>query len=186
MSTPITHPTALADQIGAATRDARRVLTNAARILPGAIIDTTASAWLAEQADTLRAALRDGTARACQHLGPSPMLAHAAVWAPGRLVCSGCIAALRPTPAEDATCDRCRRHARRLHAGATSFGPVILAYGLCRSCAKATGLTSATADRDTSRPAEDDASRQARPDASRRVTTRAGASRQGNRRRRAT
>jgi hypothetical protein len=140
MSTPITHPTALADQIGAAASDARRVLTNMARTCRADLRTAPATGWLAEQAANLVTTLTDGTLRACVHVGPSPIVAHAAVWAPGRLVCSACVAALRPTPLEDGTCDRCRRHVRRLHAGAVALGPIILAYGLCRACLPAAGL----------------------------------------------
>jgi hypothetical protein len=135
---PTGHPGALGDQIDAATRDARRLLARLADAGPGHMTAVTGG-WLAEQGTVALAALR-ANGRTCAHLGPAPRVVHAAVWAPGLAVCTACVQALQPTPAEDATCDRCHRHARRLSAGAVAFGPLILAYGLCRSCATTTGL----------------------------------------------
>lgn len=103
--------------------------------------------WFGDQVAALLTALTTGAGRACRHLGPTPAIMHAAVWAPGQVVCPACVAALRPDPAEHSTCDRCRRHAGPLHAGAVAVGPVILAYGLCRTCVTAVGLTPTTRQR---------------------------------------
>jgi hypothetical protein len=140
MSTPIGDPTALADQIDAAARHARHLVTRMAAAGLGQLTDAVGHPWLTGQAAALVHALSTGTGRACPHLGPTPAVIHAAVWAPGRVVCPACVGLLRAGPVEDSTCDRCRRHVRRLHAGAAAFGPLILAYGLCRACATATGL----------------------------------------------
>jgi hypothetical protein len=153
--TPITNPTALADQRAAATRDARATLGRLAAAGAATLIATTGNAWLTEQAAALAAAIRNGKGKTCSHLHAGPTVAHAAVWAPGHVVCSACVRLLRPSLLEDITCDRCRRHARRLHPGAVALGPVILAYGLCRSCATDIGLYPAppTADEASTRPA---------------------------------
>jgi hypothetical protein len=143
MSAPILDPTALADQLQAATTEARRLLARAAHAEGVPLAATAPGGWLAQQAANLVQALTSGTGQVCPHLGPCPTVVRAAVWAPGRLVCPDCIDTLRPDPAEDDTCDRCRRHTTRLYAGAAAFGPIILGYGLCRSCAAATGLTPA-------------------------------------------
>ncbi len=80
-------------------------------------------------------ALTEGTVRVCAHVKNGPRVLHAAVWAPGVLVCPACTPLLIPDPEEDHTCDRCRRQASYLLSGVTAFGPVLLGYGLCHSCA---------------------------------------------------
>lgn len=133
MTTPITDPTALADQLRAASADAARILRQAARAGRGTLA-TVARPWLAQQADALRRALDDRTARVCAHLTGSPRIVHAAAWAPGILVCPACAWRLVPDPTEDATCDRCRHPADPIHAGIVALGPVLLGYGLCTPC----------------------------------------------------
>lgn len=133
------HPTAYADQLDAATADANRHLRATAAHTGGRLAHTHAG-WLADQAETLRRAMTDGTARVCRHIGPSPRIAHAAAWAPGVLVCSSCIRLVMPDADEDGTCDRCRRPVLTLHAGVVALGPVLLAYGLCGACTSATGI----------------------------------------------
>ncbi|GGM82277.1 hypothetical protein GCM10012275_61130 [Longimycelium tulufanense] len=133
--TTVTNPTALADQYDAATQQARRELHQAATRLAGRVTDGPLPAWLADHAAAFRLALITGQVRGCAHLADGPRVAHAAVWAPGYLVCPHCVAALAPDPVEDATCDRCRRPAGRLFAGTVALGPILLAYGLCEPCA---------------------------------------------------
>jgi hypothetical protein len=130
-----TLPTALADQLDTATREAHALIRRAAaRDGSTYLRQEMPPRWLAKHADTLCLALTYGTAQLCPHIGPAPRVLHAAVWAPGQLVCSGCIRLLAPTTAEDSTCDRCRRHVRRLHAAAFALGPILLAYGVCPPC----------------------------------------------------
>jgi hypothetical protein len=92
MSIRLTDPTALADQVHAATTDARRILTDATRRAGVArLASTTTNPWLADQAATLRASLRAPDARSCTHLDDGPRVVYAAAWAPGILVCPSCI-----------------------------------------------------------------------------------------------
>ncbi|AEH08446.1 MULTISPECIES: hypothetical protein [Protofrankia] len=138
------HAIAHADQLTAACRDALTALHAIAEDGRGYLAERPAAVpWLAAQASVFVRALTVGTVELCPHLGSSPQVVHAAAWAPGRLVCTGCVAALRPGPDEDATCDRCRCRPRRLYPGAAAFGPVLLAYGLCPSCLRVTGLAPA-------------------------------------------
>ncbi|WP_175084466.1 hypothetical protein [Candidatus Frankia nodulisporulans] len=136
------HPTAQADQVHAATTDARRRLTTIAAA-SGQHLTTTGdpTGWLAGQAARCLAALTGPGARLCPHIGTSPHVVHAAVWAPGLLVCPTCTHLLRPTATEDRTCDRCRRTLTGLYPAMAALGPVLLTYGLCSPCQNATGLT---------------------------------------------
>lgn len=133
MSTPIINPTALADQLHAASADAARYLRQAADNGRGTL-GTATGEWLAHHATILRQALTDHTARVCPHLPGAPRVVHAAVWAPGILVCPTCVWHLIPNPDEDTTCDRCRHTANPIHAGILALGPVLLGYGLCDRC----------------------------------------------------
>lgn len=132
---PFTDPGALADQIDAATRDARTHLTQLAHYLAAPITHTTTPPWLDGHLSALRDGLRDGRVRSCAHLAVGPGIAYTAVWAPRLIACPACAPTLlRPSPIEDDTCDRCRTTAPRLHIGAVATGPILLAYGLCRRC----------------------------------------------------
>lgn len=129
--------TAFNDQYRAAARDARRTLSRLAEPAPIRPGDTP---WLVHQAAALLAHLRAGTARCCPHVTTTPRVLHAAVWAPGALVCERCVRRIRPTTqAEDATCDRCHQVVPLIHAGAAAIGPILLAYGLCPHCIHAIG-----------------------------------------------
>ena len=138
--TTLTHPIALADQLAAASADARHILVTAGTRAGVARVPDHPCPWLAEQAAVLMRSLRSPFARCCPHLGASPRVVHAAAWAPGVLACPACVGLLVPDATEDGTCDRCRQPAARLHAGVTAFGPILFGYGLCRSCAAQTGL----------------------------------------------
>lgn len=95
--------------------------------------------WLIDQAVRFAAALTD-TVRVCPHLTPAPGVVHAAVWAPGVVVCPACTHLLTPTATEDSTCDRCRATVTEIYPGTVAFGPILLAYGLCAPCQTAAGL----------------------------------------------
>ncbi|GAA2134561.1 hypothetical protein [Actinomadura napierensis] len=127
--------TAHRDQYRAATRHARRHLA-ALSADHGGPVTGTASPWLACQLAALGAALATGTAQTCPHITDAPAVVHAAVWAPGRLVCGHCLPALIPDPAEDATCDRCRKPADVVTPALASFGPLLIAFGLCPPCTR--------------------------------------------------
>jgi hypothetical protein len=126
--------TAYADQIHAASRDARRLIHAAAEHGGGTVTADQPPPWLVVHLARLGHAMTTGQGRICPHLGASPRVVLAAAWAPGLLVCPRCAYLLTPTVAEDTTCDRCRRHIRHIHPGAAAVGPILLVYGLCRSC----------------------------------------------------
>ncbi len=136
--------TAYTDQYAAAVAETTRTLAEFAEhggIRPAVVL---ANRWLGGHAKRLKTALETGKAVLCPHIGPAPQMAHAAVWAPGHLVCSSCTRALDPAEDDDQRCDRCQRHTRRLYAGCAGYGPILLAFGLCPACVRATGLTLAT------------------------------------------
>lgn len=135
------HPTAQADQFHAATEDARRRLTViAATGGSGVTRAADPTGWLTRQARGFVDTLTRGMGHFCEHIGSSPHVVHAAVWAPGVVVCPACVYLLTPTPGEDAVCDRCRRTVETLHPGIAAFGPVLIMYGLCGPCVTDTGL----------------------------------------------
>jgi hypothetical protein len=128
--------TAAQDQYQAAVNDARHRLDTVAR---QAIQPTHSTSqvtdWLNAQLAELSAATVAGTVRLCPHIGPGPMVIHAAVWDRWRLVCTTCLPALLPAdPAAENICDRCHRHAPLIHPGTAAAGPLLLAFGLCTPC----------------------------------------------------
>jgi hypothetical protein len=136
MNIPITCPTARADQLRAAAGHADTVLRSLATTPGARHVHGTPSTWLIQHAAVLLTALDSHTVKRCPHAGQSPQLLHAAVWAPGRLVCTACLPTLTPTPGTEHTCDRCHR-TRPLIPGIAALGPVLLIYGLCRQCTPA-------------------------------------------------
>jgi len=137
--------TAQADQFHAATDDARRRLDVIAAHGRATVHQSTdPTGWVLAQAVGFVAALTTNTARVCPHVGTSPRVVHAAVWAPGVVVCPACVHLLRPTRTEDATCDRCRTAVAGIYSCTAAFGPILLAYGLCGPCQAAAGLTPPT------------------------------------------
>ena len=135
--TTITDPTALADQLGAAVREAHNA-TKAMRSEGARVAYLTApTPWLASQLKTLFAAIDDGTARSCQHLESGPRVVFAAAWTPATLVCARCAPALTPADeTEETTCDKCRTHVPLIHPRSITAGPLVYAYGLCDGCAR--------------------------------------------------
>jgi hypothetical protein len=128
------HPTALADQLDAASADAERRLRRAA-VTPGVQFShTDTPAWLAEQFTRIDLALTTGHGRLCPHIGAAPRVVYAFAWAPGLLTCPACRWLATPTDAEDHICDRCRRHAGTLYPTIAARGPVLFGYGLCHPC----------------------------------------------------
>lgn len=73
--------------------------------------------------------------RPCPHIGATPAVVKAAVWAPGLLACQVCArTTLVPDPTEELTGDQCRRVVGLLYAGLVAVGPVVLTYGRCHTC----------------------------------------------------
>jgi hypothetical protein len=129
----ITDPTALADQLKAATNQTRQL---AARLLADGLAERhqVVPAWQAEQVARLHTAIQNGTARGCRHLAGGPRLTLAAAWAPGILACTACVSLLTPTPEDEQRCDACRTHHQVLTAGTVMTGPLLLLYTLCPAC----------------------------------------------------
>ncbi|TDB85665.1 hypothetical protein E1264_20365 [Actinomadura sp. KC216] len=132
--------TAHRDQYRAAVADAERAMA-AMAAEPGARDAWCYDPWIARQLAALNTALLTGTAQLCPHITTAPRVLHAAVWAPGRLACTGCVTTLTPDPAEDGTCDRCRQPASPLYPATAAAGPLLLAFGLCGPCLTRTGHT---------------------------------------------
>ncbi|RZU51316.1 hypothetical protein EV385_3131 [Krasilnikovia cinnamomea] len=129
------HPTALADQLHAASTDAHHRLLRAAEH-PWAKLTANPDTppWLASLFQRHALALLGGHGRTCPHLGPGPRVVHAFAWAPGLIVCPACRHLATPDPIEDSTCDRCRQHSERVWAGIAQVGPILFGYGLCDAC----------------------------------------------------
>ncbi|RAY13606.1 hypothetical protein DPM19_18175 [Actinomadura craniellae] len=146
-----TNPTALADQLSAATRHARATVTAVADQIPGgALTDGALIPWIREQIEALLTALFAGAGHVCphlNHLGSAPQPAIAAAWAPERLTCNTCAPTLLAAPG-DTTCDRCSRPTPALHVGAVAAGLIIFHFALCPDCATEIGIpTPAAPDR---------------------------------------
>ena len=130
-----THPTALADQLQAASDDAHRRMLRAGKLPQLRLTHSPdVPAWLSEAFDRHALALLSGQGHICPHVGPAPRVVCAFAWAPGLLTCPGCRWLATPTDAEDSTCDRCRRHAETLYPTIAARGPILFGYGLCGTC----------------------------------------------------
>jgi hypothetical protein len=130
-----THPTALADQIRAASADANARIRRLAEHDPGITYLADASpGWLRELFQRHLTALESGQGGTCPHLGPRPQVLHVFAWRPGWLLCPGCQWLAEPTGIERYTCDTCQRHARQLHPGVAQLGPILFGYARCRTC----------------------------------------------------
>lgn len=130
----ITNPTALADQADAASRELSDAMAAARAAGLGDLNIAPAGAWLTTRLAQLRNSVVDGSARICPHLAGGPRIVVTALWQPGIVVCAHCAPQLRPTEAEDHTCDRCRRQVPTIHPRAASNGPLLIVYGLCQHC----------------------------------------------------
>lgn len=123
----------VADQLEAATRDARAVFEVIASA-PGRIAETRAAlpgwveAWIT--------AHNPEVWPACTHVG-SPRVVHIALWRPGLVLCTDCL--IREEfriegTIEDRRCDRCGHVGAQIHPIVTGFGPLLIHGGLCCQC----------------------------------------------------
>lgn len=131
----MSHPTAFADQLQAASADAHNRLKRAGH-LPRLTFtaDPPVPPWLHELFQHHCDALTGGQGRVCPHIGPAPRVVCAFAWTPGLLTCPGCRHLATPDTAEDNTCDQCRQPADLLWPGIAQLGPILFAYGLCDTC----------------------------------------------------
>lgn len=151
--TPITNPTAFADQKDAASRELADAMTAARAAGIGELHLAPAGAWLTARLAQLRDSVTDGTALACPHLAGGPRIVVTALWLPGVLVCADCSPQLCPTEAEDRTCDRCRHQVPTIHPRAATHGPLLIVYGLCQHCRHAEEATDRKTAHRPTRPA---------------------------------
>lgn len=91
--------------------------------------------WLRSRLVDLHTRGRAGQLDPCPHLRPGTT-AFAALWAPDRVVCAGCVPSLRLTGDADRTCDRCGIVSPTgVHPAMTAASPSLLvSLGLCRGC----------------------------------------------------
>ncbi|WP_433369066.1 hypothetical protein ACQPZX_42760 [Actinoplanes sp. CA-142083] len=100
-----------------------------------------AHTWYQQLAANVAARMRAGNIVLCPHVGPGRSLGpmHCTYTAgPMELQCRTCLAAVPPrlNPIDDNTCDRCGVYSRRgLLIGMLPLGPILIGFGLCRSCA---------------------------------------------------
>jgi hypothetical protein len=134
---PTTASIAQRDQTAAAVNDARAQLRRAGLACDAAQV-ASPDPWLATQVRQLLADITNRRVRLCPHVDGAPRVLHAALWAPGLLVCQACTRLLAPTLVEDSTCDRCRRTVASIHAHLAQVGAILLGFGLCPACATAT------------------------------------------------
>lgn len=128
-------PTALADQLKAASADANARIRRAGHLPHLRYIDDPATpGWLADLFTRHALAFRSGRGRVCAHIGPAPRVICAFAWTPGLLVCTDCRHLATPDTAEDTTCDRCRKPCEPIWPGIAQLGPILFAYGLCGTC----------------------------------------------------
>lgn len=129
--------TALADQLQAATTEARHHLTRWKSGHPtDARLSEAPSPWLAAHVRAFALALASGQGTLCPHVTSAPRVLHAAVWRVGVLACPACRHLLEPEPHEDHVCDACQVTAHTLVPCVAAVGPVLLAFGLCSPCSE--------------------------------------------------
>ncbi|MEO7980339.1 MAG: hypothetical protein ABI807_05555 [Sporichthyaceae bacterium] len=134
--------TADADQVGAATRDARTVIE---QVMADPMVsemftrhDAEPGPFARELLDGIRRADERRRLRSCRHLsGRGPAPAWIFGWRPGRLYCHVCATvelAMTRTSSEGTVCDVCRRPFPKLWAVIGAAGPFLVSFGACRSC----------------------------------------------------
>lgn len=130
--------TAQADQLGAAVREARRIVDGAATSSAFGRVDAPPGPFVRSVLSDLRRADKRGRLRHCRHLsgrGPAPVWVVACK--PGRVWCERCVylvlTEVRGT-SEDYTCDVCRREVPKLWSSIGAVGAVLLSYGACDTC----------------------------------------------------
>ena len=131
--------TFLADQIDAASREAHSVITRtaASRTDIAALRDDRPGPFAQQLLDDLAARGRARKQQKCAHLRRGPGVAWLLAWSPERLRCHSCASTAMLQAAasvEDDVCDVCRQTAIPLHAIVGAAGPVLLAFGACKSC----------------------------------------------------
>ena len=131
-----THPTALADQLKAASTEAEVRIRRAADHDPNLRFThvTDTPAWLAELFERHAQALQSGHGRACRHLDAGPQVIHVFAWRPGWLLCPACQWLATPHGIEKFTCDRCGECSQHLWPGVAALGPILFGYALCHHC----------------------------------------------------
>ena len=141
---------AFADQLDAATAEADRMFTAAARTINGTSRHEHPTGPAAAIIRRLEHAVIGGPLTYCPHIAEhAPMPLVWCAWRPGRLRCGRCAAdasrAIRGT-VEDRRCDHCRRVRRAIHpvymqlpalvwpTERRFLGPVAVMAGLCPTC----------------------------------------------------
>lgn len=140
-------PTAIADQVDAATDDALRTLTALAGVMGVDSTHTTTPAgvpgWLRLGVLDALSTFLTGAGSTCRHNPephrPQPVCAVA--WRPGLVVCMRCTHLLNaPTAKADRTCDSCGRECGGVDVddpiwpGVVQLGPLVWQYGTCTDC----------------------------------------------------
>lgn len=134
--------TAFADQVAAATRDAREFVEHVSADPRVAEqfhrADAEPGPFARQVLATIRRDGKRGRLRRCRHLsgrGPSPSWVFG--WRPGRLYCHACAAVeltLTRKTTEDDTCDVCREVFPKLWAIVGAAGPFLMSFGACANC----------------------------------------------------
>jgi hypothetical protein len=126
--------TARTDQYRAAVTDAASRAHHAATAHDVTPV-TSCDPWLMAQISQLLGDIQDGNVLTCLHLADAaPRVLHSVLWAPGMVVCSACTWLLTPDDVEDTTCDRCRQPTDPIRPHLATVGPILLGFGLCRTC----------------------------------------------------
>lgn len=134
--------TAVNDQVLAAARHARQVVTQVAHLTGTKPVDGTHIDWLRGAVVDYFRALR-ARPRWCRHVGPGkpPAVLFGAVWKPGKVCCFRCSWQLEDiSPIEERRCDRCGKVVDLIHSGSLAIGAMIIGYGLCRRCITEAGM----------------------------------------------
>lgn len=130
---------AAADQLDAATRDAKEMLSDFVALLGKrhTVDCTVPGPFATELLSGLHERVRKHRQRSCTHLRRSPDVAWMFGWAPERLHCMRCAFKLLSTVSgtvEDSTCDVCRREADPCNPVMGSDGPMVVLFGACDDC----------------------------------------------------
>lgn len=131
------NPTALLDQIDAASADAERRLMQAGDTLGKTPVYGVGGPWLLNRQQRFAIRQAFGHVQACRHVGHSPQVVYVLAWDIDRVYCAYCcFGAIRAMHGqdEDTRCDVCRKRGRKLHSGAIAVGPVVVNYGVCQPC----------------------------------------------------
>lgn len=131
-------------EVHVAAADQRLTLDRVAALTPTKSTIGAPHEWYRTIGIRIMTGLGSKTIRLCPHIGPGrrigPMFCM--LQANPEIQCRDCFVADPPQldPVENYSCDRCSVYARGLISGALPVGPLMVVFGVCKTCSTELGI----------------------------------------------